>query len=123
MFVYVRENQMFPSVSRAEISDILGATCLSVKVPAPFDGTHIRLMKRVPLSQLSSTFIMRLLASRSGSILKAYCYQSTKHLSKLLCKGTVLANLYPIPISFRNTMLISFLETSRSEFSRTAAYI
>ena len=83
VFTWVSENQILPSVSRAEIKDILGATCLSEKVPAESDGTHMRRMKRVPLSQLWSTLIIRRPASSSGNIFNAYCYRSTKHLSRL----------------------------------------
>ena len=92
VFAYVNEHHILPSVSRAAISDIRGATYLSVKVLGASTGAQTRLRNRVPFSQLSSTLIIRRPCSRRGSILKAYCYLSTRHLSRLHWIGTVFAN-------------------------------
>ena len=92
VFAYVSEHHILPSVSRAAISDILGATCLSVKVPEASVGVQMRLRNRVPFSQLSSTLIMRRPYSNRGSIRRAYCYLSTRHLSTLHWTGTIFAS-------------------------------
>ena len=83
---------MRPSVSRAANKEIRGATCLIVTVPGASEGTHVRRMKRVWLSQDSSTLMMRLLESISGSSRSAYYYRKTRQRSILPYMGTVLAN-------------------------------
>ena len=52
VFAYVNENQSWPPVSRAAISESRGATCLSVTVAGAPEGTHTRRVNRVPFSQL-----------------------------------------------------------------------
>ena len=42
----VSEHQILPSVSSAAISEILGATCLSVNVAGAPEGRQTRLMKK-----------------------------------------------------------------------------
>ena len=59
VFAYVSANQILPSVSRATISEILGATYLSVTVAGASAGAHTLRRNRVPLSQDSSMLIMR----------------------------------------------------------------
>lgn len=84
VFACVKAHHIRPSVSRATSKEILGATYRSEKVAGESVGTHCRLMKRVPLSQLSSTFIIRRPDSNRGIILKANYYRSTKQRSLLL---------------------------------------
>ena len=91
VFAYVKAHQILPSVSRAAIKEILGETCLSVKVPAASAGTQMRRMKRVWLSQDSSKLMIRRPDSRSGSILSAYCWRRTRQRSLFAWMGTDLA--------------------------------
>ena len=100
VFAYVKAHHIFPSESRANINEILGATCLSVMDPAESEGTQILLKNRVWFSQLSSTFMILFPDSSSGRSFRAYYYLSTKQRSELLWIGTVLARRYPIDKSF-----------------------
>ena len=100
VFAYVNAHHIFPLESRANINEILGATCLSVMDPAESEGTQILLKNRVWFSQLSSTFMILFPDSSSGRSFSAYYYLSTKQRSELLWIGTVLARRYPIDKSF-----------------------
>ena len=119
----VSEVQMRPSVSRASNRDILGATCLSVTVPAASVGTQILLRNRVWLSQLWSTLITRRPFSKRSNIRRAYYCRSTRHRSVLLWMGTFFANLYPIARSFLITLRTSLRLTSRSASFKTFIWI
>ena len=112
VFVYVRAQYNLPSVSRAVNNEILGATYFSVKEPVASDGTHVFLRKRVWFSQLSSTLMTRRPDSSSYSILRAYCYRSTRQRSLLPWIAMVFARRYPIFKSFLITRHISFSLTS-----------
>ena len=84
VLAWVSEYHILPSVSRATISEILGATCLSVTEPEASVGTQILRRNLVWLIQLWSILIILFFDSNRGKILRAYCYHSTKQRSSLL---------------------------------------